>query len=265
MKEAKSAAPPSPARGAESLRKIFRRYSGPRHWPLWFLLALLRAISWLPLPVIYALGQACGELAYRLHRRRRAITHRNISACFPQLSPPEVTRLARGHFRILVTGALASGVGWWSRPARLQRLTRFRGLEILERARADGKNIILLAPHFAGVEFGGIRLSLDAPTVTMYQRHKNPHLEAVIASGRARFGAPIYGRNAPAKSMIRALRSGMQFFYAPDQDPGDGARIFAPFFWNPGRHLPRPRPPRPSRPRLRNPLRNQNPAARPRL
>ena len=212
-----------------TMRAALRRFNAPGHWPLWLLVALLRALSWLPLPLLYALGQALGELAYHLHRRRQRITRRNLSACFPQLPDAEIRRLARRHFRVLAAAALATGVGWWARPARLARLTHFRGGDIHARARASG-NVILLAPHFAGLEYGGIRLSLDAPLLSMYQHHKNPHLDAVIAAGRARFGVVLYARNAPAKSMIRAMRAGLQFYYLPDQDPGDGKGVFAPFF-----------------------------------
>ena len=49
-------------------------------------------------------------------------------------------------------------------------------------------------------------------------------------AGGARFGVVLYARNAPAKSMIRAMRAGLQFYYLPDQDPGDGQGVFAPFF-----------------------------------
>jgi len=141
----------------------------------------------------------------------------------------EIRHLARRHFRVLIAAALATGIGWWARPARLARLTHFRHREIYERARA-GRNVILLAPHFAGLEYGGIRLSLDAPMLSMYQRHKNPHMDALIAAGRARFGIALYARRASATSMIRAIRAGRQFYYLPDQDPGDGKSVFAPFF-----------------------------------
>ncbi|MGR3984350.1 MAG: lysophospholipid acyltransferase family protein [Gammaproteobacteria bacterium] len=211
------------------MRAALRRFAAPRYWPVWLLVALLRMLAWLPLPLLYALGQLCGELAFHLHRRRRMITRRNLAACFPHLRELEIRQLARRHFRALTAAAFATGIGWWARPARLARLTHFRRRSMFERARA-GRNVILLAPHFVGLEYGGIRLSLDAPMLSMYQHHKNPHLDAVIAAGRARFGISLYARHAPLKSMIRAIRAGRQFYYLPDQDPGDGKSVFAPFF-----------------------------------
>lgn len=217
-----SESPPAPA--------PLRRFCAPRFWLLWSAIALLRALAWLPLPVIYALGAAAGGLAYALHGPRRRITHRNLRACFPRQTDAQIRRLARAHFRCLVIAVLAGGIAWWGSRARLRRLTRFRNREIYDNARARGANIIVLAPHFAGLEHGGLRLSMAAPMVSMYQRHKNPLLDALIHRRRARFGAIQYDRRRAPKTMLKLIRGGRPFYYLPDQDPGRNAAVFAPFF-----------------------------------
>ena len=213
-----------------SLTKLFIKFPSIRYWHIWFLLLLLRAMSYLPLPVLYAIGGGGGELAWRLHKRRRAITIRNLTACFPSRSEAEINILGRGHFRYLVIAVLLGGVAWWASETRLKRITKISGGEILDDAKKRGDNIILLAPHFAALEYGGIFLSTLAPMVSMYQRHKNPLLNAIIRDHRARFGIIQYLSRAPAKSLIQRLRGGHQFYYLPDQDPGKKQGIFAPFY-----------------------------------
>ncbi len=217
-----------------SLTALFKSFSGVRFWPVWLMVGCLRVLSWLPLPVVYALGVGCGEVAYWLHRPRRQITLRNLSACFPEKKTAEIRALARGHFRIIVVAVLACGVAWWGGKTRLARLTRFQNRAIFDAARKRGENIILLAPHFAGLEYGGIYLSALAPTVSMYQRNKNPLMDALIVQHRARFGAVQYARKDPIKSLIKSLRQGCQFYYLPDQDPGQSKGrskgVFAPFY-----------------------------------
>ena len=213
-----------------SLLALFKRFPGVRHWPVWLMVGGLRLLAWLPLPLLSLLGTAGGELAYRLHRPRRDITLRNLAACFPDKTTAEIRALARGHFRSLVTAVLATGVAWWGDKARLRRLTGFQNRAVFDEARRRGDNIILLAPHFAGLEYGGIFLSTLAPMVSMYQRHKNPLMDALIKAHRARFGIIQYPRRAPAKSMIRLLGQGHLFYYLPDQDPGRNKGVFAPFF-----------------------------------
>jgi len=129
-----------------------------------------------------------------------------------------------------VSAVLAGGIAWWGSPARLRRLTRFHNREVYDAARAAGRGVIVLAPHFLGLEHGGLRLSMSTPMCSMYQRHKNPLLDAFIKRRRARFGAIQFDRRRTPKSMLRLIRAGRPFYYLPDQDPGRGKGVFAPFF-----------------------------------
>src|SRR4030065_286499 len=47
------------------------------------------------------------------------------------------------------------GIAWWGSPARLKRLVRFRGREHYDQALAQGRRVMLLAPHFVGLEMAG--------------------------------------------------------------------------------------------------------------
>ena len=213
-----------------SLIALFKQFPGPRLWPVWIVLGFWRLLSWLPLPVMYWLGVVGGEIVYHMHGSRRSATLRNLAACFPERKKAEIRALAKEHFRILMFAVLILGVGWWSSKSRLNRLTRFRNREVFERARSRGENIILLAPHFVGLEYGGIYLSTVAPSVSMYKRNKHPLVDALIKRYRSRFGLIQYTHKEPLKPMITALRRGCQFYYLPDQDPGRNRSVFAPFY-----------------------------------
>ena len=63
---------------------LYGGYLAPKYWPTWLGLALLRFISFLPLPVTAVLGQGLGLLAYLLIGSRRKIAFKNISSCFPE-------------------------------------------------------------------------------------------------------------------------------------------------------------------------------------
>ena len=192
--------------------------------------AVLRALAHLPWRVLYAFGITLGEIAHWLHAPRRAIARRNIAACFPQLSTREVHSLARRHFHQLGAAVFSAALVWHADFARLQRLTRIVGADKYNAARRDGVNIIVLAPHFVGLEYGGVFLSGVHPMLSMYRRHPNAVVHAQVTARRARFGNILYAHNAAPKSMIKQLRNARQFYYLPDQDAGKRRGIFAPFF-----------------------------------
>lgn len=202
----------------------------PRYWPSWAGIGLLHLFGWLPFPVIYALSAVVGELLYRIVPARAHVTQVNLKLCLPQLSDAERTRMGRRHFRLLVCSLFSIGTIWWSRPSRLRRVVRVRGIEHLEAAQHQGQGIILLAPHFVAMDAGGMRLSMDRKMSSMYQTHPNPVFDHFILQARKRFDGKLFDRKAPLTRLIRSIRSGAPFYYLPDQNAGAKHGMFVPFF-----------------------------------
>lgn len=202
----------------------------PRYWPSWFSIGMLRLIGLLPFPLIYAFSCAIGDILFVLVRSRARISLINLELCLPELSEKERKRMARHHFRLLVCSIFSIGSIWWASKARLRRLVKIEGIEHLNHARAQGKGIILLAPHFVALDSGGMALSMDQLVTSMYQTHKNPVFDSVSYTQRSRFGADLFDRKAPLTRLIRKIRGGLPFYYLPDQNAGEKHGIFAPFF-----------------------------------
>ena len=202
----------------------------PRYWPTWIGLAFMRALSWLPLPLIAVAGGVLGSLLYTLHAKRRHIVRVNIQRCFPQLSARQQQRIVRKHFRAFGQTLLDIGITWWASAARIKRLTRFRGREHYEKALHENKNIILLAPHFLGLEYGGIRLSIERPMVTVFRHPVNKLLSVVMERVRSRFQLRLVEHVKPLTALVKLTKKGVPLYYLPDQDAGRRQSVFAPFF-----------------------------------
>jgi KDO2-lipid IV(A) lauroyltransferase len=206
------------------------RFLHPRYWPTWFGLAIMRVLSWMPLPLLALLGGGLGMLLYALHAKRRHIVQVNIRRCFPELSTAAQARIVRRHFRAFGQTLLDIGIAWWGSAARIKRLTRFRGRERYERALREHKNIILLAPHFLGLEYGGIRLSIERPMVTVFRHPVNELLSVVMEHARSRFQLQLVEHIKPLTALVKQTKKGMPLYYLPDQDAGPRQSVFAPFF-----------------------------------
>ena len=192
--------------------------------------ALLWLLHWLPLPVLRAIGWGLGRLLYVLGRERRNVVLINLRLCFPDKSEAEIARLARDHVVAFSRAVIDRTPCWWASAARLRRLIRISGLEHLKNG--DGRPVIMLCPHFVGLDAGATRLSLEVLACSVYSNQKNPVINRLLYRGRMRFnpGAVVMSRQDGMRRIVKALKDGYPFFYLPDQDFGPKESIFAPFF-----------------------------------
>ncbi len=186
-------------------------------------------VSLLPLPFISLLGSLAGTLLYYLHAGRRRVALINIQRCFPHLSHKRQAQIVRRHFRAFGQTLFDLGVAWWASERRISRLVRFRGREHYDQALAKKRNVILLTPHFLGLEIAGIRLSIEQPMVTVFRHPDNELLRVIMERRRTRFGLKLVEHNQPFTALVRAVKSGTPLYYLPDQDAGKRNAVFAPF------------------------------------
>lgn len=193
-----------------------------------FALGLLWLLRLLPLPALAPLGRGLGLAYYLLGRERRNVALTNLGLCFPYWSESERRRIARAHFQALGRGVLEHGILWWSSKERIQRLIRIEGIEHLEAAGA--RPVILLAPHFIGLDMGGVRLATERSGCSMYRRQSDPLMDRMLLRGRSRFVPQrLFSRKDGVRPLVRAMREGLPLYYLPDQDFGLRDSIFVPF------------------------------------
>jgi KDO2-lipid IV(A) lauroyltransferase len=196
----------------------------------WLGVLVLWLAHFLPLKWIGALGAALGSLLYRFGRGR--VTRINLALCFPEMSERERHELGRRHFRMLGRNALELSIMVWGSEAQLLRLIRIEGMDHLKDAAGGGRPVIVLAPHFIGLNMGGIRVAHAYPgTSSIYSRQKNPVLDRIFLTARTRFGNPhLVSRQEGLRSVIRVIKAGKPFYFLPDMDFGIRDAIFSPFF-----------------------------------
>src|SRR5574341_937806 len=201
----------------------------PRYWYAWPVLALMLLMSWLPSRVLWVMGSGFGTIVSWFPTANRRFAERNIELCFPDKSPSERKLLVKRHFQLSGFAILSLGVTWFSPRWRMKRFITLRDKHHIDDAFARGKNVILLAPHFIGLDMGGMRLSMEQKYVSMYRKARDTLLEYLFQR-RGRFGAVVVERHASLKPIIRYIREQRPFYYLPDQDMGERASVFVPFF-----------------------------------
>jgi KDO2-lipid IV(A) lauroyltransferase len=191
--------------------------------------ALMWLLHFLPLPVLSRFGEGFGMILYALAAERRRVCLVNLQKCFPQLSASHRSRLARGHFRAQGRAILERSLLWWSRRGRIMRLVRVVGLENLEPEL--GKPLIVMVPHFVGLDAGGTRISCEYDWSAIYAMQKSRLMTRMLLKGRTRFGKQLmFSRQDGIRAAIVSLREGVPLYYLPDQDYGPRDALFVPFF-----------------------------------
>ena len=191
--------------------------------------ALFWALHFLPLQVLARIGETAGAILYFFGGERRQVCLTNLARCLPEMPEAERVALAKAHFRAFGRSVLERSILWWAPRARVMRLVRIVGLERIHAFK--GKPLVLLAPHFVGLDAGCTRLTCEIAIAGIYSKQKNRVFDALLLSGRTRFGRQrAISRQEGVRPALAALKAGIPFYYLPDQDYGPREAIFVPFF-----------------------------------
>lgn len=197
------------------------------------LIALMRGLGKLPYPAQIRIGNALGWLLYQAVVPRRRIALRNLELCFPHWSAARRQAVAREHFKAYARTFLDRGILWFAPQERLERLIHVEDAEHFEQnlPAVTGQPLILLVPHFLGLDAGGMAVAVRTQVVSMYTKQPNPALDAQLRAGRERFsGAELFSRDDGIRPVVRSMKKGLPFFVLPDMDLGSGDAVFVDFF-----------------------------------
>ena len=78
----------------------------------WLGLALLRVISLLPYGMLMRLGNATGNLIYKVSPHRKEISKINIERCL-HLEGQELDKLVKFNFQAIGRGIFEMAIAWW--------------------------------------------------------------------------------------------------------------------------------------------------------
>lgn len=210
----------------------------PKLWPTWIGLGLLRLIAVLPFRIGFAIGRMLGTLVARLvSAKRRAVGARNLELCFPELDADARARLLEQTIRSHGMAPIELGWAAFRSRARLARLPlTVEGWSNLDAARANGRGVLLLCPHFAHMELAVRLIAERTPVGGLSREQGDAAFEWVLARRRARYGDALF-RREDLRPMIKYLRRGGLVWYAADHGARGKDSVFVSFFGIPAATL----------------------------
>ena len=184
------------------------------------------------------LGNTLGNVLWWILWPRRRVTLTNLRLCFPAMTAAQRIRIGRQCFRNVARSALDHSVLWCGDRERVERYIRVNGLEHLRAA--AGRPLIMIAPHFVGLDAGGIRFNTLMRGISIYSRQTSAVWDAWLLKGRQRFNDPVLiaRQGADMRAVILSVKDGLPLYYLPDMDLGAANSIFVPFFGVPSATIP---------------------------
>ena len=193
---------------------------------------LLILTSYLPLKLAHWIGTLIGWIYQIKPSKMKTIARINIQHCFPELEPTQQHQLLQD--TLLETGKLLSEMGiMWGRNARsvLAMVKSVEGEELIHKARQQGQGVLLAIPHIGSWELVGLYCARHFPMTTLYRPPKLKGFDEKVRQSRQRTGATLVPTdNTGVRALSKALKNAELVGVLPDQEPGTGNGLFAPFF-----------------------------------
>ncbi|ATE62256.1 lysophospholipid acyltransferase family protein [Thauera sinica] len=192
--------------------------------------SLFRLLARLPLSWLHRLGGWAGWITYAASPTYRRRLRQNLFNALGR----EDTRLLRA--AIAETGRQFIEIAWvWLRPvdAVMEKL-RVEGWELVEAAHREGAGLLFVTPHLGCFEINAQYIATREPITVLYRPPRKSVLAPLMEAGRSR---PQL-RAAPAdlsgvRQLVKTLRNRGAVGMLPDQVPGAGEGVWAPFFGRP--------------------------------
>jgi KDO2-lipid IV(A) lauroyltransferase len=206
---------------------------GPRFWPVWVLLGVMRSVAALPFRWQLGIGKRLGRLLPLVKKRELRTARRNLEICFPEWSAAARADLLARHFEAVGMSFVEMAIGWFWPIERLLAHVQIVGREHLEAALASGRGILLFSAHFTALEVGVAVLETLTPRCScMYRPQRNAMMDTMIRRGRSRFAREQIPRDN-VRALLRSLRDGYAVAYMPDQTYLGKQSELLPFFGEP--------------------------------
>lgn len=191
------------------------------------LVLLFRLLSFLPLPVLHAIGAALGWIVYLSSPRYRQRLKANLAqAGFGKHLHAAVGEAGKS--------ALELPFVWCASPDRVLNKVRIENWNVIDDALAAGNGIVFLTPHLGCFEVSAQIAAARMPLTVLYRPPKQAALKPLIEDARARHNLALAPANlSGVRSLFKALKRNGAIGLLPDQVPQNGEGVWADFFGKP--------------------------------
>jgi len=191
------------------------------------LIALFRLLSYLPLPLLHAIGASLGWLVYLISPSYRRRLKENIKqAGFPEHTFRAISEAGKSILELPFI--------WCARPDKVLKTATIENWEVAQTALNARQGVIFLTPHLGCFEIIAQAIAVKTPLTALYRPPRKKTLQPLMEGARSRSNLLLAPANlAGVRQMLKALKKGGAVGLLPDQVPQQGEGVWANFFGRP--------------------------------
>ena len=192
----------------------------------------LKILGALPPTLAGVCGDTLGLILYALDRRHRRIAFRNMARCFQgERTLTQLKQLNRAVFKNMGRIPLEVGRSLSQSPEQMRHRVVISGYEHLQRARQQGRGVLLLTAHIGNWEMApAVYPLLGAKGAVVYRPLDQPALDRAFRMIRSRNDTRLIANRRAMREILRALREGRMVGLLLDQNVDWYEGVFARFF-----------------------------------
>lgn len=185
-----------------------------------------RMLGALPWPVLRGISSGLAWLARCVVRYRIGVCTDNISSSFPEMTPAEVKKTAKGFYQFLADYFLETIKMGSMKADEMRDRMRFENIGQLNDDLRAGRNVSIFLGHFCNWEWVStmplwLDLTTGAVPCQIYHPLSNVAADQVFGKLRTRFGATNLPMATSAKTLLEMQAKGVPSVtgYIADQTP----------------------------------------------
>ena len=182
---------------------------------------LFKALSWLPLSVLYSIGDGLFFFTYYVMRWRRDLAAGNLARSFPEKNEAERAAILKQSYRNLSDIFAEIVWSYSASPDDIRSRVTVENAELVVNETRAGRSVLLMTAHFCNWEWQVLagNLHLDEPMFPVYKPQRVETMDRFLREARARFGGTPIPHKKLTRELIRRRSEAHVYAMVADQTP----------------------------------------------
>ena len=157
-----------------------------------FAYPLLWLVSRLPFRFLYLLSDGVYQLLYHIIGYRKKVVRQNLALVFPEKSDEERLQIEKKFYKHLCDMFLEMAKTLGITNEQMSKRYVFTNIEVFQKLENDGKNIMIMMPHYASWEWVfSLNQLVNSKAYAIYQPIQNKYFDKLVRDIRSKYGTTL--------------------------------------------------------------------------